>query len=183
MSLELVGKATGNVRRYGAKADKTNDGKTAVAFIDLKLDEEQAKALGGKLFASTCFSDFAGKSAAATATAKKLGGELKIKAEHTIDVGSYKLTTKPKITNLALSDKERSVTLTIRIEIPGASKKLRQQLDAGVGDDIDLDFLGAAQPDLVPDDGDVAHGGSKKAKRQAVQAAGNGHDADATAEA
>jgi hypothetical protein len=153
MSLELKGKITGNVRRYVAKADKTNDGKTAIVDINFTLTEAEAQALGGSLFARTCFSDFVGKSGAATVDGKKLGGELRIKAEHTVDVEGYKLSTKPKITDVAISSVDRVVIVTLRLPVVGAMKKLRAMLDSCVGDDIALDFVGVTQPEMLKTDG------------------------------
>lgn len=148
MSLELSGKVTGNIRSYGAKADSRNEGKVAHVKLDLTLNEEQAQALGGKPFARTCFNDFAGKSGAASVTHKKLGGELAIKADHSLVIEEYPISTKPKITDVLLSDKERVVTLTLKLEIPFVAKKLRHLLDDCTGDDIEIEFKGVTQTEI-----------------------------------
>lgn len=167
MSLELKGAITGNVRKYVAKADKTNDGKTALVDVEIVLSEVDAETLGGKLFRSSCFSDFVGKSGAATVVKKKLGGELAIKAEHTVEIGGYSFSVKPKVLDLEVSKKERQVTLTLRLPVDGSKKKLRRQLDDGVGDDIELKFLGVTQTELPgTDEGDdVPVRGKRKAKK------------------
>lgn len=156
MSLELKGKVVGNVRRYVAKADNTNDGKTALVDIDIVLTEIDAEALGGKLFRNTCFSDFVGKSGATTVDYKTIGGELAIKSEHTVEIDTYKLTAKPKITGLTVgaSVTDRAVVLSLRFPVSGAAKKLRRLLDDGVGDDVALNFLGLTQQEI----GDKPHG-------------------------
>jgi len=151
MSLEIKGTVTVNVANYGAKRDNSNDGKTAKVEVDMNLDEAQAEAIGGKLFAKTCFSDYVGKSAASTVSKKKLDRELAIKAEHTIEVDGKKLITKPTITGVELSAKERRVTVTMQFPVPGREKTLRHLLDESCGDDLKFVFHGVTQPDIEPD--------------------------------
>jgi hypothetical protein len=155
MSLELKGTITANVSSYGVKCDNSNDGKTAKVEIDLDLNEEQAKAIGGELFAQTCFSDFVGESAASTVASKKLGHELSIKDEHTIEVEGKTLITKPKVTGLAVSAKERRVTVTVQFPVAGREKSLRHLLDESCGDNLTFVFHGVTQPDI---ENDTRHG-------------------------
>lgn len=149
MSLELKGRVHATVRHYESRSDSKNDGKTARVKLDVRLDEVEAKELGGKLFADTCFSDYVGKSGAIVASQKKLAGELEIKAEHTLKIEDYPVSTKPKITGVELADEgERAVTLSIKLEIPFTSAKLRRLLDDANGDRVDVVFEGVTQPEL-----------------------------------
>lgn len=157
MSLELSGKVTGNIRKYLVKANAEDDGKTAYVYVEVPLDEVQAEKLGGKLFARTCFSDFVGKSGASTVDGKKLGGELAIKAEHTIEFDGYKVSTKPKVTHLRVGD-GRVVSVTLCLPVPGSAKKLRHQLEECTGDDIELRFIGVTQAEVPGTEEDKRHG-------------------------
>ena len=89
-----------------------------------------------------------GGSAQATVDTKKLGGELAIKTEHTVEIDGYSLVCKPVAEKIDISGKERMVTLALKLKVPGSAKKLRHQLDDAVGDDVELKFLGVTQTDI-----------------------------------
>jgi len=158
MSLELSGITTGNVRKYECHADASNDGKVANVSFEVRLSEIEASALGGKLFASSCFNDFVGGSSEVTCVSKKFGGELRVKSEHTVVIAGYPLETKPAVVSVSLGGKERTATVAIKISLPGSLAKLRGVLEQSVGGDVEMEFKGAAQPDLpgTPDDEPVA---------------------------
>ncbi len=178
MSLELQGKVTGRVVHYESRSDSTNDGKTARVKIQIRLDEEQATALGGKLFGRTCFSDFVGKSSAIASSQKKPDGELKIKAEHSLVIDEYPISTKPAITNLQAKEGERAVVITVRLDVPFTASGLRRKLDDGNGDDIEIEFKGVTQPEIPGSDPDDKRHGFEKAKGKKAKANGNGADDD-----
>jgi len=158
MSLELKGTTPATVRKYTVKADAINDGKTANVDLDIVLDEDRALALGGKLFQRACFSDFIGKSSAVTARSKKLDGELKITAEHTMDIEGYPLSATPKITRADLEEKARVVTVHLRLPVPSSATKLRQMLEAMVGDEIGIEFAGVTQQEIEGTTSEQQHG-------------------------
>lgn len=158
MALELKGTIIGRIRSYGVKADNTNDGKTATVDIDVVLSEEEALEFGGPLFAKTCFSDYVESSALATVKNKTLAGELAIKAEHTLELDGFTLVTKPKITGLELSEKERSVTITLRLQIPGSAMKVRRMIDESCGDRCKVLVKGVTQPEIPGSKDDTRHG-------------------------
>ncbi len=164
MTLELKGSVTATVRNYGSKADSRNDGKTAQVGIDIRLNEEQATALGGKVFGRACFSDYVGKSGAITASSKTLAGENVVKVEHSMVIAEYPIVAKPKVTDVQILEGDRAVVLSLRLEIPFSAAKLRRLLDDACGDDIEIEFKGAAQPEIPGTDGEDARHGFDKAK-------------------
>lgn len=176
MSLELAGTITGNIRRYEAKADKTNDGKTAKVNVEIDLDETMAERFGGRNFKLACFAGYVGGSAARVFDSVKFGGELAIKAEHTLEVDGKPLVTKPRITKCKLSDKQRLVTVTLQLNVPGSSKGLRKYLDESAGDDVKIKVKGVTQPEL-PETGDGKGKGKRGRKKAEEGAADNQVDA------
>ena len=157
MSLELSGTVTGHIRKYEVHADSSNDGKTANVDIDVLLNEEEAREFGGKLFAETCFSDYVGRSSATTVKSKKLGGELEINQEHTMEIDGHKIVTQPKITSVVIGEGQRIVTVTLRLPVTGSQKKIRRMLDESCGGDIQVKVLGVTQPE-IPQTDDSRHG-------------------------
>lgn len=151
MSLELQQTTVeGIVRDYHSKSNKSNNGKTAHAKIELTFDEEEALRFGGKLFAKACFGDYVGKSGAVLATHKDIGGELEIKAAHSLVIGGYPISATPKISGVNLSTKIRAVTMLMGIDVPFHFDKLRRMLDDGNGDSITIEIKGVTQTE-IPD--------------------------------
>ena len=148
MALELQGSVKATVKQYECHADKSNDGKTANVQIELDLSEAEANQLGGKEFARTCFNDYVGGSAAAGVVSKKIGNELAIRDEHSLTIEGYDISLKPSVTGCLLSNKERMVTVTLKLPIPGSAKKLRTKLDQACGEWVTILFKGVTQQDV-----------------------------------
>lgn len=158
MSLEILGTIIGTIRKYEVHSDKSNDGKTANVDIDIVMSEEEALAFGGEIFAKACFSDYVEDTNSATVKSKTLGGELVIKQEHTLSVNGHPLVTKPKITGLELSEKERSATITLRLPVPGSQKQVRRMLDEACGDAVTVEIKGVTQLVTPGSEDDPRHG-------------------------
>jgi hypothetical protein len=175
MSLELTGTIVVDVIKHVAKKNKKDDGNTSYVTVEMDLTEDGAGAIGGKLFADGLFCAFVGKSGEALLGSAEPGRALTIKADHNLTVESYTVQTKPKITGLHLSTKERRATVTMVLSISHTNKKLCHRMLDLVGSAIAIEFGGVVQPELPGANGEDKRHGFEKAKGKKAKAKANGN--------